>query len=432
MEKFFIYLLVLSFIEPVTRIHSQDEYMLKDIRELLSETDQKRIEKAEKYLASGDDKMKESIVLEDVGKNKNKSINKKIGAATDYGSAHKIIYEVYLENVQKQSKATNFENASKQMKEAKKKREASLRINNVEKAYELVKQSLDLEKKAINFLAENYIISTGVIKKKDDIVKIDPNKNLNKQVVNKEPDDLKKESIKKDEIKKTEESKFDNAKTIENEIVKKDNVVKNNEIKEDEESELNKNIKQERKGVFYKIQIAASKTPLSVEQLNAIYKTNEIFNVDKDGEWYKYSISEKFKTYDAAFAYKENLRIKGIFIIAFKDGKKVTLEEALRKDDEKKDVVENKKEETIDIKTNQEVKTIFRLQIGISTKPMSDVEISQFKNGGKPVTTVDNGGWYSYNVGEFNTEKDALNFKKSKGLTDAIVVKFVNGILVEE
>jgi hypothetical protein len=62
---------------------------------------------------------------------------------------------------------------------------------------------------------------------------------------------------------------------------------------------------------------------------------------------------------------------------------------------------------------------------------MTNTEIAEFKNGGKPVITVDNGGWFSYNIGDFMTEQEAQKFKKAKGLVDASVVKFVNGVLME-
>jgi hypothetical protein len=443
MKQFIMNLLVLSLLMPLNAVYSQDEYMLEQIKGQVSKDDQKRIEKAEKYLTSANEQMKAAKDIEDGGKNKNKALNKKISGSTDIGSAHKIIYDVYIDYIEMLTANAssgnvgtakkNAESALKLMKEAKKKREASLRTTVLDNAYELLQQASEIERKAIKGLSDTYLLLSGKKANDEKVVKTEPNQISNKQVVKKEPDNIKKQPGEDKNIKKNEPVTTNNNKVTDNQIVKKEDNITINNADEDKDIELSRQMKeQEKKGVFFKIQIAASKSPLSVDQLNAIYKTNEIFNVEKEGEWYKYSVSQRFKDYDEALAYKNNLKIKGIFIVAYKDGNKVTIEEALKKDEVKKDVIENKKIEPTDIKTNQLAKTIYRLQIGISTNPMSAKDISEFKNGGKPVLTIDHGGWYSYTIGDFNTEKEALNFKKLKGLNDADVVKFINGKPVEE
>ncbi len=431
MEKLFLSLLVLTFLIPVNVVRSQDEYKLQIIKEQLNKSDLKKIEKAEKHLSVANDQMNEAKTYESSGKSKNKALNKKIGAATDFGSAHKIIYDVYIENIEKLSKITSTENVQKAnksieadyklVKDAKKKRETSLRINVLEKAYEELEDACSMEKEAIRDLAGVFVLLSGknsTVSNKE-IVKTDKTTTVDN--TKKAPVEVKKEDIPiKNENKSTN---IENTKI--NETIKPS-------ISEDEQYELNQKQKeQEKKGVFFKIQIAASKTPLSVEQLNTVYKTSEMFNVEKDGEWYKYSVIQKFYNYDEAIAYKGNLKIKGSFIIAYKEGKRVSVDEALKKEDEKKAIVENNAIDPVKKEINESGKTIFRLQIGISTLRMSDKEIAEFKNAGNPVLTIDHGGWFSYNVGEFNSELEAQKFKKAKGMVDASVVKFVNGELIE-
>jgi len=111
-----------------------------------------------------------------------------------------------------------------------------------------------------------------------------------------------------------------------------------------DESDINSN-------VYFKIQIAASKTQLSVDQLVRNFPTKEVLNVEVEGDWYKYSIRKKFTDYNEAIDYRANLKIKGAFIIAFKNGKKVTIEEAL-----KKDIVENKETKITENKQIDNVK----------------------------------------------------------------------------
>lgn len=74
--------------------------------------------------------------------------------------------------------------------------------------------------------------------------------------------------------------------------------------------------------IIYKVQIAASNTPLSLEKLNRIYKTDEIINNDLEDNIYKYSIGY-YSTYEEADALRNKIGVKGAFIVAYRNGKRV-------------------------------------------------------------------------------------------------------------
>jgi len=40
---------------------------------------------------------------------------------------------------------------------------------------------------------------------------------------------------------------------------------------------------------------------------------------------------------------------------------------------------------------------------------------------------VNHDGWYTYTIGDFNSKREANNFKRKKGLNNATVVAFKNG-----
>jgi hypothetical protein len=76
--------------------------------------------------------------------------------------------------------------------------------------------------------------------------------------------------------------------------------------------------------VIYKVQIAASKTPLSKESLAKIYKENSLIQYEIENAWYKYSVGY-FTNYADAQDFKNMIGIRGAFIIAYKGGKKVPI-----------------------------------------------------------------------------------------------------------
>ncbi|MFN8255499.1 MAG: hypothetical protein U0W24_07415 [Bacteroidales bacterium] len=76
--------------------------------------------------------------------------------------------------------------------------------------------------------------------------------------------------------------------------------------------------------VIYKVQIAASKIPLTKESLAGIYKENSLIQFEIDNNWYKYSVGY-FTKYSEAQDFKNRIGVRGAFIVAYKDGKKVPI-----------------------------------------------------------------------------------------------------------
>jgi len=90
-------------------------------------------------------------------------------------------------------------------------------------------------------------------------------------------------------------------------------------------------VKQNRTELIYKIQIAASKTPLSISQLRKLYYADDIINTAVEGGWYKYSVGV-FETYQEAKRFKLNIGVSDSFVVAYKKGVKIKVSEALSQD----------------------------------------------------------------------------------------------------
>ena len=75
--------------------------------------------------------------------------------------------------------------------------------------------------------------------------------------------------------------------------------------------------------ITFRIQIAASETQLSLKRLRLICPGKMIINNEKDGKWYKYTVGE-YNLYKDALAAKKKLGISGSFIVAYKNGIRLT------------------------------------------------------------------------------------------------------------
>ena len=75
--------------------------------------------------------------------------------------------------------------------------------------------------------------------------------------------------------------------------------------------------------VHFRIQVAASIYPLPPSKLKKIYSGAVISEFDPYDQMYKYVTKESFTSYKEAYYFKKMMRVKGAFIVAYKNGKRV-------------------------------------------------------------------------------------------------------------
>jgi len=95
----------------------------------------------------------------------------------------------------------------------------------------------------------------------------------------------------------------------------------------DKEIEIDSSLLKE---IIFKVQIAAHTVSLTEEYLRTIYKGGMKIDLIFEEEWYKYSIG-RYKDLEEATGTLEKCNVKKAFIIAYQDGKKLTIEEALER-----------------------------------------------------------------------------------------------------
>ncbi len=280
---------------------AQSQYLSSEIKSLLSVNDKKEIEEAERLRAYGDELMleakkmeskymihfdnKEDYRTENINKLSSQKLDvfksvtrKKIRASNQYGNANVIMIAILNKNIDKHIDALSdselnlildlSETSTDLLKKGRNLRGKSMSMNNELLAYPYLIEADSIENLALNKLKDAYAI-----------------------------------------------------------IMKPNVIHKEKAYQTDNIQNINSNTK-----VYYRIQIAASATNLSIEQLKKIYPNLSIISSEYENGWYKYSIRKNFKSYIEASKYKNIIDVEGAFIIAYINGKKVPVTEAIEQE----------------------------------------------------------------------------------------------------
>lgn len=138
----------------------------------------------------------------------------------------------------------------------------------------------------------------------------------------------------------------------------------------------------------YRVQIAASKTSLSEEELKQRYQGNmEVEEIRHDG-WCKYLIGN-FTLFSEAKKIKESCGVPDSWVVASK--------------------------------------LIFRVQVAASKTPLTQQKLKNRYSGSMKVDETCQNGWYKYLIGNFANYEDARQLKEGCGVYDAWVVVNKNG-----
>jgi len=82
-------------------------------------------------------------------------------------------------------------------------------------------------------------------------------------------------------------------------------------------------------GTYYAVQIAASRSPIDPSQLKRIYPgSRALITVTEDG-WYKYRI-DVGQSLEVAKNIKKETGVKGAFVVAYDDGRKISIKESIK------------------------------------------------------------------------------------------------------
>lgn len=179
--------------------------------------------------------------------------------------------------------------------------------------------------------------------------------------------------------------------------------------------------------IVFRIQLGAFKKRLS----KTVFKNvKDLMEIKTDDGVYKY-MAGSFTSMDAAAKYKVEMSLNGYpgaFISAYKNGKRVSLQEAGATFDKKENVVE-KADNTAFSGVNKK-QVIFKVQLGVFKNRIPDHQIVVFSKLKNISGEKNKNGLTRYVVGSFNDYKEAEAFKndikKTYKLGDIFVVAMFN------
>jgi hypothetical protein len=177
-------------------------------------------------------------------------------------------------------------------------------------------------------------------------------------------------------------------------------------------------------GIVFRIQVAASRIPLNVGQLKKIYTGDYPVEMIQEEGWYKYQFMG-VRLYSDAIQLLKNVNTSGAFVVAYENGAKISLIEAVRN--------------TTDLENNvrtygrkgqiQEIE--FHLQFAASRIPISSDEMKLMYSGSEPVSVVYENGWYKYHLKAGNSPEMAEQLKETCLVEKAFIVPYKRAAKIE-
>ena len=173
------------------------------------------------------------------------------------------------------------------------------------------------------------------------------------------------------------------------------------------------------KGIAYRIQIAASREPLTKEELNDRYEGNRTSKQFREEGWVKYYVAEVPRLTEALSILEETAMPKDAFIMSYKNGQKAPeyLNAAFANESS---TFKNLAPHTYNGK-------VWVVQIAAAQNSLSMEDVENRYPGNKPVYYITEGPWHRYSIGLFDSFSAANMLRKDCDVPDAFVATYSDG-----
>ncbi len=225
-----------------------------------------------------------------------------INSSVQYGIANKKLYETYKQNLSKLAKDLSgndkqqflalVNKADQSYAKAKDLRRKGISSSTQEDKYKYYKQAEQLEKEAVELQEQAYSLYF----------------------------DKKYQEPKQNNVQKKQPVQKQTTTTTTANNSNKQNQTKTNQSLPPQQYNTTPKTNS---NVYFRIQVAASKVPLSAQKLQSIYPGQVYYEIDDYDHMYKYLTLKKFSTYEQAKEFKQKMNVPGAFIVAYKNGKRV-------------------------------------------------------------------------------------------------------------
>jgi len=169
---------------------------------------------------------------------------------------------------------------------------------------------------------------------------------------------------------------------------------------------------------FYFIQIAASRSPMTLPFIHTFYKGDDSVYTRIEENWYKYQIG-KTPTFSEALQTLNKTDVKGAFIVPYAGDEKLVLWQTLRP---KATVIPNKVLQDL----------TFVVQIAASRDQLSAFQIKQLtKKIDGPIREIVEDKWYKYQLVVGASYSEAKKKWQQIGITKSFIVAYFNNDKIE-
>ncbi|MFO7370121.1 MAG: hypothetical protein R6X09_07630 [Bacteroidales bacterium] len=176
-------------------------------------------------------------------------------------------------------------------------------------------------------------------------------------------------------------------------------------------------------GFLFRIQVASSRIPLSLGQLKEAYPGDYPVELIREDDGYNYQLMG-VRLYSDAVQLLKKVNTSGAFIVAYDNGVKVSLAEAVE------DTEELEKNVRTYGRKGQIQETEYHLQIAASRRPMPSHELDSLYAGPEPVVVIYEDGWYKYHLKAGNSFDTAKKLRQSCLVDQAFIVSYKNATRV--
>jgi len=104
-----------------------------------------------------------------------------------------------------------------------------------------------------------------------------------------------------------------------------------NNLEEEEERLAQEELERQRGltgALVFEVQIAASRKQIPSWRLAKFYRAKDEIKMKHYDNWYKYSVGE-FKSYEQAKSFVKTLKVRGAFVVAYKNNQKIDIKQAI-------------------------------------------------------------------------------------------------------
>ena len=215
------------------------------------------------------------------------------------------------------------------------------------------------------------------------------------------------------------ESQYESENQIEEEKITSASVLPTSDLKSDSRTAFDLSATPQSSDIIFKVQIAASRIPMTRAQLWAIYPGNYTVEVDQEEGWYKYRIGG-FRLFSDAYRVVTESGVDEAWVVSYRQGKQIDLVQAR----DMTRVMETETRRYGDKAIKNPVD--YYVQVVASKTRLNDDVVKKLSGSAGICREIIEEGWFKYQIYTGNEYEQALKIK-NQITGDSFIVAYERG-----